>query len=449
MVTYNEQQQFPLSKVFNEGCAQETVYHDVAAPLVNDFFKGYNCCIFAYGQTGTGKSYTMMGGNNYQSRGIIPRILEAVCGRLESNLPEGSRRRLSVSFVQVYREKLTDLLNPHSSTPLSIRTVGGVSIEGAVTVEVKDEESIMNLIEEGNANRMVSKTNMNSQSSRSHSILQISMTQVDADMHKTTAKMTLVDLAGSERIVRTGAKGATQKEGSAINVSLTTLGKVIKSIAERKSHVPFRESKLTLLLSETINGNCKLCVIMTASRASADVEETLSTLRFGRCASTIKNKVVTNRVLDPRAYKRMFLQQKAQNEELSRRCSVALFELQRALQDSSTQSISSAIMQRLRLAATTLQISLGDTDEYKEVARERAQSGDDIKLYGQNCANLTEIEEQKGGCSPPIAIPEEISAMIKKGQDGDKPVDPAVFSTFCLDGGILGKRHTGRLSIVA
>lgn len=211
----------------------------------------------------------------------------------------------------------------------------------------------MRCMERGNASRNVQKTQMNSQSSRSHSILQISLRQKDLSHRITKSKLILVDLAGSERSTRTGATGDKQKEGSAINVSLTTLGKVryscyfllfrstatlaryplhhslffthhthdqvIKALSKRQSHVPFRESKLTLLLSESINGNCKLCMIMTASKAQVDVEETLSTLRFGKSAGSLKNKVVRNRVLDPAAYKRMYTEEKVRADLTERR----------------------------------------------------------------------------------------------------------------------------------
>ncbi|GAB5359458.1 hypothetical protein AAMO2058_000545800 [Amorphochlora amoebiformis] len=343
-----EGQTFTYSKIFDEKTSQSDMYKTLAEPMLDDFFKGVNCCMFMYGQTGTGKSYTMTGGIG-ESRGLVPRILEEITSRAngEANLV------LMMNFTEIYREHIYDLLNPESDQELQIRTAGGISLSGVKNVEVKDFESAMHAIDRGNMCRMVAKTNMNSQSSRSHSVLQISMKQVKG--HQVSrSRMILVDLAGSERLNRTGAKGDKQKEGSAINVSLTTLGKVIKALSKKQPHVPFRESKLTLLLSESINGNCKLCIIMTASRAKVDVEETLSTLRFGKSAASIKTRVMSNLVLDPRAYKRMYREEKEKASEMHQLCVKVLSNMRQGVQSGITSDGGKELLKRVMTAISLL-----------------------------------------------------------------------------------------------
>ncbi|KAI8336206.1 hypothetical protein BC941DRAFT_58400 [Chlamydoabsidia padenii] len=294
---------------------QQTVYNDLGEDLLNHAFDGYNCCIFAYGQTGSGKSYSMMGYG--EDIGIIPRTCSELFNRIDRNTDTSITYGAEVSYIEIYNEKVRDLLNPKNKGNLKVREhpSTGPYVEDLSRLVVRSFDDINGLMDEGNKARTVAATNMNETSSRSHAVFTVFLTQKRLDeMTKLetekVARISLVDLAGSERANSTGATGARLKEGANINRSLTTLGKVIAGLAEQSvadsrkggkkakdNFIPYRDSVLTWLLKDSLGGNSKTAMI--AAISPADYDETLSTLRYADQAKKIKNKAVVNE--DPNA----------------------------------------------------------------------------------------------------------------------------------------------------
>ncbi|KAI8065258.1 hypothetical protein BC940DRAFT_320720 [Gongronella butleri] len=291
---------------------QQTVYNDVGEELLNHAFDGYNCCIFAYGQTGSGKSYSMMGYG--EDIGIIPRTCAELFNRITQNTDPNVSYAAEVSYIEIYNEKVRDLLNPKNKGNLKVREhpSTGPYVEDLSRLVVKDFDGLDHLMDEGNKARTVAATNMNETSSRSHAVFTVFLTQKRKDEltkleTEKVARISLVDLAGSERANSTGATGARLKEGANINRSLTTLGKVIAGLAEQSERkpgkkskdnfIPYRDSVLTWLLKDSLGGNSKTAMI--AAISPADYDETLSTLRYADQAKKIKNKAVVNE--DPNA----------------------------------------------------------------------------------------------------------------------------------------------------
>ncbi|XP_014670393.1 PREDICTED: kinesin-like protein unc-104 [Priapulus caudatus] len=293
--------------------SQAKVYSDVGEEMLQHAFEGYNVCIFAYGQTGSGKSYTMMGGKDPGQQGIIPRICEDLFNRIEGNSDTDLAYSVEVSYMEIYCERVRDLLNPKHKNNLRVREhpVLGPYVEDLSKLAVQNYQDIYDLMDEGNKSRTVAATNMNETSSRSHAVFTIvfSQNRYDKQTNLTTekvSKISLVDLAGSERADSTGAKGTRLKEGANINKSLTTLGKVISGLAEMSSKkkkkaefIPYRDSVLTWLLRENLGGNSKTCMVAALSPADINYDETMSTLRYADRAKQIMCKAVVNE--DPNA----------------------------------------------------------------------------------------------------------------------------------------------------
>lgn len=290
---------------------QEHLFDDLGKPLLDNAFHGYNNCIFAYGQTGSGKSYSMMGyGEEY---GIIPKICQYMFERITAMQEDKNLScTVEVSYLEIYNERVRDLLNPSTKGNLRVREhpSTGPYVEDLAKLVVRSFSEIENLMDEGNKARTVAATNMNETSSRSHAVFTLTLTQKRHDVETSmsgekVAKISLVDLAGSERATSTGATGARLKEGAEINRSLSTLGRVIAALADlstgKKKHtqVPYRDSVLTWLLKDSLGGNSLTAMIAAISPADINFEETLSTLRYADSAKRIKNHAVVNE--DPNA----------------------------------------------------------------------------------------------------------------------------------------------------
>ncbi|XP_017044567.1 kinesin-like protein unc-104 isoform X1 [Drosophila ficusphila] len=290
---------------------QAMVYKDIGEEMLQHSFDGYNVCIFAYGQTGAGKSYTMMGRQEEQQEGIIPMICKDLFTRIQDTETDDLKYSVEVSYMEIYCERVRDLLNPKNKGNLRVREhpLLGPYVEDLSKLAVTDYQDIHDLIDEGNKARTVAATNMNETSSRSHAVFTIFFTQrrYDTMTDLTTekvSKISLVDLAGSERADSTGAKGTRLKEGANINKSLTTLGKVISALAEvsaskkknskKADFIPYRDSALTWLLRENLGGNSKTAMIAAISPADINYDETLSTLRYADRAKQIVCKAVVN-----------------------------------------------------------------------------------------------------------------------------------------------------------
>ncbi|EZA56943.1 Kinesin-like protein [Ooceraea biroi] len=287
---------------------QLMVYKDIGEEMLEHAFEGYNVCIFAYGQTGAGKSYTMMGKQEEGQEGIIPQICKDLFRKISYTSNERLKYSVEVSYMEIYCERVRDLLNPKNRGNLRVREhpLYGPYVEDLSKLAVMSYEDIHDLIDEGNKARTVAATNMNETSSRSHAVFTIFFTQQQQDnttglMTEKVSKISLVDLAGSERADSTGAKGTRLKEGANINKSLTTLGKVISALAEiatkkkkKADFIPYRDSVLTWLLRENLGGNSKTAMIAAVSPADINYDETLSTLRYADRAKQIVCKAVVN-----------------------------------------------------------------------------------------------------------------------------------------------------------
>uniref|UniRef100_A0A7N8XLW1 Kinesin family member 1C n=1 Tax=Mastacembelus armatus TaxID=205130 RepID=A0A7N8XLW1_9TELE len=305
--------------------SQTQVYKDIGEEMLLHAFEGYNVCIFAYGQTGAGKSYTMMGKQEPGQEGIIPQLCEDLFQRTGENRDPDLTYSVEVSYMEIYCERVRDLLNPMSQGTLRVREhpILGPYVEDLSKLAVTGFPDIRDLMDVGNKARTVAATNMNETSSRSHAVFTIVFTQKRRDQMTSldtekVSKISLVDLAGSERADSSGAKGTRLKEGANINKSLTTLGKVISALAEmsnkkRKSDfIPYRDSVLTWLLKENLGGNSRTAMIAALSPADINYEETLSTLRYADRAKQIRCHAVINE--DPNA--KLIRELKAEVERL-------------------------------------------------------------------------------------------------------------------------------------
>ncbi|GJM94430.1 hypothetical protein PR202_ga11071 [Eleusine coracana subsp. coracana] len=306
---------FAFDKVFGPSSKQKDLFEQSISPIVNEVLEGYNCTIFAYGQTGTGKTYTMEGGGTRKTKngelptdaGVIPRAVRQIFDILEAQCAEYS---MKVTFLELYNEEITDLLAPEepkfpvpedkTKKPIALMEDG----KGFVFVRGLEEEivysagEIYKILDKGSAKRRTAETLLNKQSSRSHSIFSITihikeLTHEGEEMIK-IGKLNLVDLAGSENISRSGARDGRAREAGEINKSLLTLGRVINALVEHSGHVPYRDSKLTRLLRDSLGGKTKTCIIATISPSVYCLEETLSTLDYAHRAKNIKNKPEVN-----------------------------------------------------------------------------------------------------------------------------------------------------------
>ncbi|XP_022849582.1 kinesin-like protein KIN-4C isoform X1 [Olea europaea var. sylvestris] len=324
---------FTFDYIFgNGGYPCSRIFDECVAPLVDALFHGYNGTVLAYGQTGSGKTYTMgtnYGGEEHQN-GVIPKVMDTIFSKVEA-MKESAEFLIRVSFIEIFKEEVYDLLDPNipsmsrsdlqpkstglARVPIQIRETvsGGITLAGVKEAEVKTKDEMASYLLQGSVSRATASTNMNSQSSRSHAIFTISMEQKrttsssvgdDVGDDILTAKLHLVDLAGSERAKRTGADGTRLREGIHINKGLLALGNVISALGDDKKrkeggHVPYRDSKLTRLLQDSLGGNSKTVMIACVSPADVNAEETLNTLKYANRARNIQNKAIVNR--DPMA----------------------------------------------------------------------------------------------------------------------------------------------------
>lgn len=334
----HQEKDFTFDFCYFKDSTQEQVYSDLGRPMISQAMEGFNGTIFAYGQTGSGKSHSMTG--NDSDKGIIPRINDDLWSCINKNLKSSTsttgdmKYMVTVSFLEIYNEVVKDLLNP-SEKALKIRESPqlGIYVEGLCELIVRDSADVLKLIEQGNTVRRVAATNMNEQSSRSHSCFTIKLEQkttttsnnstVGGNSNGNTvreqlikAKVNLVDLAGSERASKTGASGSTLKEGANINMSLMALGNVINALSgaseggnsnlnstTTKKHIPYRDSKLTRLLQESLGGNSATVMLAAISPADYNYEETVGTLKYAYRAKSIANAVVRNEDMSERLIK--------------------------------------------------------------------------------------------------------------------------------------------------
>ena len=293
---------FNFDSVYDPSVDQATVFQDAALPTILDLFKGYNGTIFVYGQTGSGKTHTMMGPDggkdmdNPEYKGIVPRMINTIFD-VVAEAPEEIEFMVKCSYIEIYMEKIRDLLD-QAKDNLRVREdkTHGVWIEGATEVYVACPQDVLEVLHQGVSNRAVAATKMNAESSRSHSVFILTVMQKNLKSGgSVNGKLYFVDLAGSEKVGKTGASGQTLEEAKTINKSLSALGNVINALTDGKSkHIPYRDSKLTRILQESLGGNSRTTLVINCSPSSYNESETISTLRFGERAKTIKNRAKLN-----------------------------------------------------------------------------------------------------------------------------------------------------------
>ncbi|KAM4591688.1 kinesin-like protein KIF11 isoform 2-T2 [Odontesthes bonariensis] len=307
---------YTFDMVFGAAAKQIDVYRSVVFPILDEVIMGYNCTVFAYGQTGTGKTFTMEGERSPGEQftweedplaGIIPRTLHQIFEKLSEN---GTEFSVKVSLLEIYNEELFDLLSPSEDVSERLqlfddpRNKRGVVVKGLEEVTVHNKDEVYQILERGSAKRKTASTLMNAYSSRSHSVFSVTihMKEITLDGEELVkiGKLNLVDLAGSENIGRSGAVDKRAREAGNINQSLLTLGRVITALVEKRPHVPYRESKLTRILQDSLGGRTKTSIIATVSPSSSNLEETLSTLEYASRAKNIMNKPEVNQKLTKR-----------------------------------------------------------------------------------------------------------------------------------------------------
>lgn len=311
---------YGFDRVFSQAADQSMIFEDTVRPILEEMLAGYNCTIFAYGQTGTGKTYTMSGdmtetlGMLSDEAGIIPRVLQKLFEKLEASDTESL---VKCSFIELYNEDLRDLLSADESAKLKIyddaSKRGHIStvVQGMEEKHIKNAAEGIKVLQDGSLKRQVAATKCNDLSSRSHTVFTISTyvkkpNENGGDDYLSAGKLNLVDLAGSENIQRSGAENKRAAEAGLINKSLLTLGRVINALVDRSAHIPYRESKLTRILQDSLGGRTKTCIIATISPAKGNLEETISTLDYAFRAKNIKNKPQTNPLLNKKTLLKEF-----------------------------------------------------------------------------------------------------------------------------------------------
>lgn len=352
---------YEFDKVFSPASDQGMVFEEVVAPILDEVLNGFNCTIFAYGQTGTGKTYTMSGDISDtlpipEAAGIIPRVLHTLFARLGEDEEEKIEHSVKCSFIELYNEELRDLLAADDHTKLKIfddankngRTT--TMVQGMEESHIKTASKGIKLLRDGSHKRQVAATKCNDLSSRSHTVFTITVYQKrtsDAgEDYVSAGKLNLVDLAGSENIQRSGAENKRAAEAGLINKSLLTLGRVINALVDKSSHIPYRESKLTRLLQDSLGGRTKTCIIATLSPAKSNLEETISTLDYAFRAKNIRNKPQVNQMVSKKTLLREFTSEieKLKSELIATRQRNGVYLTAEAYEDITTESESRRIL---------------------------------------------------------------------------------------------------------
>ncbi|XP_057970666.1 kinesin-like protein KIN-5B [Malania oleifera] len=402
---------FAFDKVFGPKAQQRSIYDQAVAPIVNEVLEGFNCTVFAYGQTGTGKTYTMEGGGMRgksgelpAEAGVIPRAVRQIFDTLEA---QNADYRMKVTFLELYNEEITDLLAPEDySRPMEDRQRRPISLmedgKGCVIVRGLEEEAvysaneIYNVLERGAAKRHTADTLLNKRSSRSHSVFSITVyvkeaTVGDEELIK-CGKLNLVDLAGSENISRSGAREGRAREAGEINKSLLTLGRVITALVEHSNHIPYRDSRLTRLLRDSLGGKTKTCIIATISPSVHSLDETLSTLDYAHRAKNIKNKPEANQKMFKAALLKdlyLELEKMKQDVRAAREKNGVYIPLERFAQDEAEKKARNEKIEQLEI---DLALSAKEVEKYcelyhteQEEKRKTERELKDCKINLENC----------------------------------------------------------------
>ncbi|KAK6437411.1 Kinesin-related motor protein [Oleoguttula sp. CCFEE 5521] len=312
---------YQFDKVFSPAADQGMIFDEVVTPILDEVLAGFNCTIFAYGQTGTGKTYTMSGDITDilpipEAAGIVPRVLQTLFAKLGEDENDKSENSVKCSFIELYNEELRDLLSADDTTKLKIFDEANKTgrsttmVQGMEEAHIKTASKGIQLLREGSHKRQVAATKCNDLSSRSHTVFTVTVymkrTSETGEDFVSAGKLNLVDLAGSENIQRSGAENKRAAEAGLINKSLLTLGRVINALVDKSSHIPYRESKLTRLLQDSLGGQTKTCIIATLSPAKSNLEETISTLDYAFRAKNIRNKPQINQTVSKKTLLKEF-----------------------------------------------------------------------------------------------------------------------------------------------
>lgn len=430
------------SKADEHYAHQEDVYNSLGEEFLDHNFEGYHTCIFAYGQTGSGKSYTMMG--TADQPGLIPRTCQDLFERIESNQASSVSYSVHVSYFEVYNEHVRDLLAPQCGTQnyLKIREspTEGPYIRDLTNHFVRSYNDIIGLMKLGDASRTVASTKMNDTSSRSHAVFTIMLKQIHADMAtdettERTARIRLVDLAGSERAKATEATGQRLREGSNINKSLTTLGRVIAALANdsqtgsrasgprkrAKEIVPYRDSILTWLLKDSLGGNSKTAMIACIS--PSDYDETLSTLRYADQAKQIRTRAIVNQdhiSTAERDAQILAMQETIRNLQVSVNQQAAA-KLENDVQSQQLEEYQKQVDKMQRLMEETRQVS---ECKIRALITENEALRLHLKLAVESLKNPVKVPIPPRQISEPLSIRKRSNASIVQDRRSMMPADP-------------------------
>jgi len=347
---------YTFDSVIDSDKDQEHAFKSIAFAPCNNLLDGYNATIFVYGQTGSGKTYTMLGLDGKDafkdpySIGLIPRSVMQVFGALNKKLEEGviGSFDVTVSFLEIYLEKLRDLLDPTSKKKLKVRLgPTGHFIQNLHKRTTESDEEVLQSMTEAIANRTVSATKMNATSSRSHMVMVLQVTQ-HIEGKKTVGTLNFADLAGSEKLRKTEATGVRRLEAQKINLSLTQLGVVISELSQGKAHVSYRNSELTKVLQDSLGGNCKTTLVVNCSKSLFNREETIGTLEFGKRCKVIKNKARKNEQFSRKELERMLKELRKENETFKRIIENEEFKIAQANTDESALKEKIEQIQKIR-----------------------------------------------------------------------------------------------------
>lgn len=400
----SEKKHFTFDHVFEHDSNQKQVYCTIAKPVVESVLQGYNGTILAYGQTGTGKTHTMIGGPG-ELKGIIPRCMKEIFTTIKAS--ESHSYSVKVAFLQLYMEVLQDLIKPDPNNPVRIREDSdeGIYLAGLHWSDVTSVSECMNLLALGDKNRNVASTNMNANSSRSHAVYMvklekrnkipkdtISQNMMTRDNSMTKSTLYLVDLAGSERVSKTKVSGTRLDEAKNINLALLALGNCIQALADGKSkYIPFRDSKLTRLLEDSLGGNSKTSLIVTVGPSFNNLQESISSLNFGSRAMKIQNSPQMNLKID---YKALCDKLQAELDKINDKVNIKNIDCDKILEENYAlkQMIESLTTEKMQLEITLEELKKGADCSIVEGSNEEFQK---IKRYYRNKLDKQEADHKK------------------------------------------------------
>ena len=423
---------FRFHGVYDMNTTNEQMYLSVGRPLVAEVIRGMNGTIMAYGCSGSGKTYTMMGDGD----GITPRILHDLFVVMDERKLNGWSIDVRVSFAQIYMDKVLDMLKGDSihvdqEPSLLLRQrmdadgTEEVYIEGITHKKVNSAEKALSYLIQANANRVVASTDMNTYSSRSHSIFIMRIEQTHVDGDHLVSSLYLVDLAGSEKAKKTNAEGHTLSQACYVNKSLTILSNVISALVKKKTHIPYRDSKLTRLLTHALGGNSNTLMILTCSRDEVDIPETVATLKFGKRALSLPNKPKVNHVMNVEEYK--LLLEKAEETLKVQKTVIEALERENA---SLRNTAEPTRIDNLRRQIGHLRKSLGRSEDFRDIVVEDVPQPEEIKY--ETASEVTSMDDISVMSVDEVFEPSQnmpaVDQPIMEEEDEQKVVSPRHFT---------------------